>query len=197
MRVARYISLARPPAPRRFDQKPMTAPDVRHAAEDDLASRYWDRVRMFALRRVHDAAAAEDVAQEVLRRVTDALRAGRLEDPAALPGYVFKTALYVCLHHGRSAGREGRALDRFAGAAPGATTEDALTRLISAERRITVRLALQRLSADDRDLLRLVYFQQLEPVEIARQLAVTPETLRVRKHRALRRLADALGEPDD
>lgn len=175
----------------------MTAPDVRHAAEDDLASRYWDRIRLFALRRVRDAAAAEDVAQEVLRRVTEALRAGRLEDPAALPGYVFKTALYVCMHHGRSAGREARALDRFAGGASGATSDDALTTLIVAERRATVRLALQRLTDADRDLLRLVYFQQLDAAEIARQLSITPETLRVRKHRALRRLADALGEPDD
>jgi len=182
----------------------MTAPqrdafrdaDVR-APENELAARFWDRVRLFAMRRVRDAAAAEDIAQEVIRRVTEALREGRLAEPAALPGYVFRTALYVCLHHGRSAGREARALDRFAGGAPAHTGDDALTTMIAAERRATVRLALERLAPADRDLLRLVYFQQLEPAEIARQLAVTVEALRVRKHRALRRLADALGEPDD
>lgn len=182
----------------------MTAPqrdafrdaDLR-APEDDLASRFWDRVRMFALRRVRDAAAAEDIAQEVIRRVTEALRAGRVEDRAALPGYVFRTALYVCLHHGRSAGREARALDRFAGATAPHTGEDALMTLIAAERRVTVRMALERLAPADRDLLRLVYFQQLEPAEIARRLSVTVEALRVRKHRALRRLAAELGEPDE
>ncbi len=175
----------------------MTAPEVTRSLEDDFVSHYWDRVRLFALRRVHDSAAAEDVAQEVLRRVTEAVRAGRVEDHAALPGYVFKTALYVCLHHGRSAGREARALDRFARGAEGAAGDDALFRLITAERRAAVRLALERLNADDRNLLRLLYFQQVEPAEIARLLAVTPETLRVRKHRALRRLAEALGEPED
>jgi RNA polymerase sigma-70 factor (ECF subfamily) len=175
----------------------MSAPEVSHPIEDDLAPRYWERVRLFALRRVGDAAAAEDVAQEVLRRVTEALRAGRVADHAALPGYVFQTALYVCLHHGRSAGREARALDRFARGAAEAAGDDALFRLITAERRAAVRLALERLNADDRNLLRLLFFQQVEPAEIARLLAVTPETLRVRKHRALRRLAEALGEPDD
>jgi RNA polymerase sigma-70 factor (ECF subfamily) len=181
----------------------MTAPERHLAAsapprtsEDDLASRFWDRVRLFALRRVRDAAAAEDIAQEVIRRVTDALRAGRIEQPAALPGYVFRTALYVCLHHGRSVGREARALDRFAGGSGPQSADDALTGLITAERRATVRLALERLAADDRELLRLVYFEQLEAPDIARRLGVTPEALRVRKHRALRRLAEALGAAD-
>ena len=174
----------------------MTAPDVQPSAEDDLAPRYWERVRLFAVRRVGDAAAAEDVAQEVLRRVTEALRAGRVADPAALPGYVFKTALYVCLHHGRSAGREARALDRL-GIAPPPAPDDPLTRLIGAERRATVRLALERLEPGDRELLQLFYFQQLDTAEIGQRLGVTPEALRVRKHRALRRLAAALGEPDD
>jgi RNA polymerase sigma-70 factor (ECF subfamily) len=173
----------------------MTAPDVRPSIEDDLASRYWDRVRLFAARRVRDAAAAEDVAQEVLRRVTEALREGRVNDPAALPGYVFKTALFVCLHHGRSAGREARALDRAARATPPAI-DDALTVMIAAERRATVRLALERLTPEDRDLLRLVYFEQLATADVAQRLGVTPEALRVRKHRALKRLAQALGEQD-
>ena len=166
------------------------------APEDDLAARFWDRVRMFALRRVRDAAAAEDIAQEVIRRVTEALRAGRIEEPAALPGYVFRTALFVCLHHGRSAGREARALDRFARGSGPQSPDDALTLLISAERRAAVRVALERLAADDRELLRLVYFEQLDSTTLAQRLGVTPEALRVRKHRALRRLSQALGEAD-
>jgi RNA polymerase sigma-70 factor (ECF subfamily) len=173
----------------------MRAADAR-APEDDLGPRFWDRVRLFALRRVRDAAMAEDIAQEVIRRVTEALRAGRIEQPAALPGYVFRTALYVCLHHGRSAGREARALDRFAGGMLSHTTDDALSGLIAAERRATVRLALKRLGPDDRDLLRAVYFEQIDPAELTRRLGLTPEALRVRKHRALRRLAAALGDAD-
>jgi RNA polymerase sigma-70 factor (ECF subfamily) len=174
----------------------MTAPHVRPSAEDDLARQYWDRLRLFALRRVGNAAAAEDVAQEVLHRVTEALRAGRVEDRAALPGYVFKTALYVCLHHGRAAGREARALERL-GVAPTPRPDDPLTTLIAAERRATVRLALERLDPGDRDLLQAFYFQQVNTADLVQRLGITPEALRVRKHRALRRLATALGEPDD
>jgi RNA polymerase sigma-70 factor (ECF subfamily) len=173
----------------------MTAREVSPSTEDELASRYWERVRLFALRRLRDIAAAEDVAQEVLRRVTEALRAGRVEDQAALPGYIFKTALHVCLHHGRSAGREARAIERL-GVAPQPTADDALTNLITAERRAAVRLALSRLEPDDRNLLHFYYFHQLSTPEIVQRLGVTPEALRVRKHRALRRLAAALGESD-
>jgi len=164
--------------------------------ETELARRFWERLRLFATRRLGDAALAEDVAQETLRRVVAALRAGKLAHPDALPAFVFQTARNICLHHLRSGGREERALGRLNEGGVSVTGEDALESLISAERRATVRLALERLGESDRDLLRRVYFQQLDSDEIARRLDITPETLRVRKHRALRRLADALGEPD-
>ena len=57
---------------------PLSAPIPVSISELDLAARYWDRVRLFALRRLRDAARAEDVAQEVMRRVLEALRANEL-----------------------------------------------------------------------------------------------------------------------
>jgi len=45
-------------------------------------------------------------------------------------------------------------------------------------------------------LLRLIFFDQLDTPDIARRLGVTPGAFRVRKHRALRRLAVLLGDPD-
>ncbi|HWP37632.1 MAG TPA: sigma-70 family RNA polymerase sigma factor [Gemmatimonadales bacterium] len=164
-------------------------------AEAELARRFWDRVRLFAARRLRDPAGAEDVAQEVLRRVVDAIRADRLRDPAALSGFVFQTAYHVVLQRQRGAGREIRALQRLHLFADGpALTPNALALLISEERRRTVRAALERLGDEDRRLLTWLYHEQIEPQEVARRLAVTPGTLRVRKHRALRRLAELIGE---
>lgn len=163
----------------------------------DLAERFGERLRLFALRRVRDAAAAEDVAQETLRRVADALRAGRVANLDALPGFVFQTGRHVCLERQRAAGREERALRRLgASTVEAAPAPDALAMLIGEERRVAVHRALSALDPDDRALLRQVYFDQLDSAQIAHRLGVTAGAFRVRKHRALRRLGALLGDAD-
>lgn len=165
------------------------------AAESELASRFWDRIRIFAARRLRDSAAAEDVAQETLRRVVDALRAGRLENIDALPGFVFQTARHICLQRDRSAMRETRALSRWA--EPGAVAEpDALVGLISDERRAAVRQAMEKLEHDDRALLRVLYFESVDTATAAGRMGVSAGALRVRKHRALFRLSELLQSRD-
>lgn len=175
-----------------LDADPSTAPP----AEAELVRRYWDRVRLFALRRTGDAAAAEDVAQETLRRVLDALRADRIVDLGALPGFVFQTARHVCLHHARSAAREGRALARLKEMPDLPHGPDALGGLVSAERAAAVRDALTEIPEDDRALLHAIYYEQLESDEVAARLGVSAGALRVRKHRALKRLADRMTRND-
>src|SRR6185295_7618401 len=157
----------------------------------DLAERFRERLRLFAARRIYDSAAAEDVAQEALRRTLEALRAGRIPELERLPGFVFETARHICMHHGRGRGREARALARI-GPEDAPAPEDPLQRLISAERGAAVRRALQRLAPADQDLLRMMYTDGLDAAEAARALLITAEAVRVRKHRALRRLAEAL-----
>jgi RNA polymerase sigma-70 factor, ECF subfamily len=168
-------------------------------SENELVPRFWARLRVFAARRLGDTAAAEDVAQETLRRVTEAMRTGKLEHAAALPAFVFQTARHVCLQLQRSAGREARALARAAGGEEAeigpVAAVDALSALISHERRLAVRRGLDALPPDDGELLRLAFFEHLSAEEIALRLGTTPGAIRVRKHRALRRLADCLADP--
>jgi len=155
---------------------------------------FRERIRLFALYRLRDGAAAEDLAQETLRRVSAALREGRLENPQALPAYVFQTARHLCLQRDRSAARESHALSRWAAEQSGEAEGDALLGLLSEERRAAVRRALSGLEAGDRRLLELLYYQDAATPDIARELGISAEALRVRKHRALRRLAVRLGE---
>lgn len=162
-------------------------------SESDLSSRFWDRVRVFAARRLRDAALAEDVAQETLRRVVEAVRAGRVENPEAIAGFVFQTAKHICMHAHRSAGREARAMQRLDDPDESAERRPtALDHLITEERRVEVRSALEALSPEDRDLLRSVYYEQLDSAALAMRLGLTAGALRVRKHRALQRLAEVL-----
>jgi len=165
-------------------------------SEAELAHRFTDRLRIFAARRLNDPAAAEDVAQETLRRVVEAMRANRVENLAALPGFVFQTARNICMHWVRSAGREQLALSRFQSESSRTTPDstDALNAIISEERRARVRTAMADLKDDDRGLLSMLYYEGLDSEGAASRLRVTAAALRVRKHRALRRLAELLGE---
>jgi RNA polymerase sigma-70 factor (ECF subfamily) len=169
--------------------------DSADALAVELMDRFWRRLCVFAARRLRDRSAAEDVAQETIRRVLEALRQKKVENLEALPAFVFQTARNVCLHHGRSARREQSALLRFRGGMDMATgdDEDPLIGLIDEVRRHQVQDALRALDHDDRELLRMLYVDGLKSVEIARRLGVDSGTLRVRKHRALRRLAEILG----
>jgi RNA polymerase sigma-70 factor (ECF subfamily) len=154
---------------------------------------FWGRLRLFSARRLGDVALAEDVAQETLRRVVEAHRAGRIRDRAALPAFVFETARHICQQQARSEGREARALARLGqGAREESRRPDALVALIVAERRFAVRQALGRLSPEERLLLAGFYYEQVEAEELARRLGITPGAVRVRKHRALKRLAQLL-----
>jgi len=160
----------------------------------ELAARFWERLRLFASRRLGDASLAEDLAQETLRRVSTALREGRLENPQALPAFVFQTARHLCLQRDRSAARESRALSRWRAEPSDEVEGDALLGLLSEERRAAVRRALDGLEPKDHQLLKLLYYQDAATLDIARQLGISAEALRVRKHRALRRLAVLLGD---
>ncbi len=175
---------AAPPGP------PAAAPGQAVSVDEaDCVHRFWERVRLFALRRTGNRVAAEDVAQETLRRVLDALREGRVQNLVALPSFVFQTALHVCQYQGRSAGREGRALLRLHGATGHASGGgDPLHELIGEEQRAEVRRALESLDRADRELLQMLYYEQVDTAEAARRLGISTGALRVRKHRVLARL---------
>lgn len=161
----------------------------------ELAERYWDRLRLFSLRRLGDPADAEDVAQETLRRVLQALDEGRLRNPTALPAFVFQTARNICLQRGRKSQRESRALARLRRGSSAASQEtDPLTSLVTVERQEIVRRALDQLDESDRDLLERLFYDEMDTAEVAQQLAITAGAVRVRKHRALQRVSMLLGE---
>jgi RNA polymerase sigma factor (sigma-70 family) len=157
-----------------------------------LSERFRDRLRYFAARRLRDRDAAEDVAQEVLRRTLEALRAGRVENREALPAFLFQTARNVCMQWGRSEGRKDRAFTRLH-AGEEDPEGDPLADLITEERRERVREAFEHLVPRDREVLRLSYVEALEAEEIATQLHLTIGAVRVCRHRALNRLAEILG----
>jgi RNA polymerase sigma-70 factor (ECF subfamily) len=160
-----------------------------HLEEGALVERFWERIRLFACRRLPTAVEGEDVAQETIRRVLEALRQGRLRAPEALPAFVFETARNVCRQRQRSAMREGRAFDRLRGwRAHTDSGVDPLADMMCDCEQAAVRAALGHLADDDRELLRMSYYHALDTAEVARRLGATPGAVRVRRYRALHRL---------
>lgn len=175
----------------RSTEKPDSDSDALAA---ELSERFRDRIRFFAARRLRDRDAAEDVAQEVLRRTLEALRAGRVENREALPAFLFQTARHVCMQWGRSEGRKARAFTRLESeSSEEAPDRDPLSGLITEERREKVKEAFEKLGPGDREVLRLSYVETLGADEIATQLKLTAGAVRVRRHRALNRLAEIMG----
>jgi len=168
----------------------MAMDDLHEDVAAELHQRYWKRLLLFASRRVRNAAMAEDVAQETLRRVVTALRGDRVEKLEALPGFVFQTARNICMHYARTARREESALLRFRHEPQRSGSHGPFHELESAQRIEALRDAFGRLDAEDQELLRLLYVDGISNQEAAERLSLDPGTLRVRKHRLLKRLAE-------
>ena len=175
--AARWASLAR-----RIEQGDT-------AAETELAGHFHQRVRLFASMRLHGSDAAQDVAQETILAVIQALRAGRLHEPFNLPGFVLGTARNLVNNHHRKAAR----IAETSGDPPDRPDlHDALAAGIDLERRALVRKALSRLNALDRRILLLTLVEGMNPREIAPIVGLKPEVVRTRKARAARAVADEI-----
>ena len=173
------------------DSRDASTPEIPDPAADGLEE-FREPLKIFAARRLRDWTAAEDVAQETLTFGFEALQAGRLENPEALPGYLFQTATHLCLRRFRSAERERRAFARFEAGNP-SDEGGPLGKLVSAERAAELRKALDGLEPDQRRLLELTYRDELDSETIGRELGVSADAVRARRHRVIRRLAEALG----
>ena len=143
----------------------------------------------FALRRTHQPADAADVVAEAFvvawRRLGDVP-----EDAERL--WLFGVASRVLSNQSRGRLRQHRLAERLRDelqrtiAPPAASEEDSEQAAITG--------ALARLSARDREILRLTAWEELTPQECAIVLGCSAVTARSRLHRARRRLKEQLAD---
>jgi RNA polymerase sigma-70 factor, ECF subfamily len=149
------------------------------AAVAVLHERFAARVYFIALREMRSPADAEDVRNETLTRVLDAIRNRRLTTPAALPGFVVSTARNVMREFSRQVRRAEPILDRD-------FVSNSTPFPLEHEARQAVEMVIRRLKPRERTFLRLFYYDELPKEEISRQLGVPEERLRLIKSRALK-----------
>jgi RNA polymerase sigma-70 factor, ECF subfamily len=130
-----------------------------------------------------DPDAAADVRQETLYRVLKVIRLGNgVSHPERFGAFVNSVCNNVLLESGRKASKSPDA-----GEDPPEIPDKSIDperSLITSERKQMVRKILDELSPKDREILRMVFFEEADRDEICRRLNVEPGHFRVLLHRA-------------
>jgi len=133
---------------------------------------------------------AEDVRQETLLRVLKALRRGTgIDQPERFGGFVNTVCNNVLLELLHKQARHPLIEENAPEQADDTIDLDAA--LVSEQRKRAVAKALDALPERDREILRLVFFEELDRAEICRRMSINGEYLRVILHRAKARFEAA------
>jgi RNA polymerase sigma factor (sigma-70 family) len=158
-------------------------------AEDELVRQFRPGLVAVMRARTRDLQAAPELAHDTLMAVIAALRGGKLREAERLAGFVHGVARNVLASHFRRRAGEPATVPLDPDL-PGAQPADAAER----ERREVLRRAVDELGPLDRQVLDLSLVHGLGPGEIAKRLGLSPEAVRMRKMRAVRRAADLVRE---
>jgi RNA polymerase sigma-70 factor (ECF subfamily) len=156
-------------------------------AEAELFRRLAPRVRLYGLRHLRDPAAADDLVQEVLVLTLERLRAGRVREPDRLASFVLGSCRLAVRNLRRGRRRREELLDRFAAVFPRRVEPDML--LLDEGR---LRQCLEGLAPRERTVLVLTFFAEQASAEIAAQLCLTSENVRMVRRRAFVHLRDCV-----
>ncbi len=166
--------------------------DGDRAAFGVLYDRLAGPLYSLALKMLGSEAEAQDLVQEVFLTIWN--KAGTYE---AARGTAFSWAVTQLRNRAidriRSRRRRGELLETFGpDLEPQGGARDASEEADASERSRHVRAALSKLNDEQRNVLRLAYFEGLTQSEIAAQLHEPLGTIKARAHRALARLRDIL-----
>lgn len=139
---------------------------------------------------LRDAAAAEDVAQEAFVRAYRNLAAFREYD--AFRPWLLRIVTNLALNEHRARRRRAGLGERLAGLLRPVAGPPADASLVAGEQASTLASAIDRLPANDRVILHLRYFLELDEEEMARVINRSRGTVKSRLHRAGRRLRELI-----
>ena len=155
---------------------------------------YFSELLLIKLRRtLRSQQAVEDVRQETFLRVFSVLRnKGGIEHPERFGAFVNGVCSNVLAEHYRSSSRHAPPHQQPAETpGPGPDPE---TGFVNEERKRSVRAVLETLPDKDRQILRLIFLEELEKDEVCRIYQVDRDYLRVLLHRAKNRFRTSLSQ---
>jgi RNA polymerase sigma-70 factor (ECF subfamily) len=161
-------------------------PAAAHEEEAELFRRFAPRVRLYGLRHLRDAAAAQDLVQQVFLVTIQRLRAGEVRNAEAIGSFILGTSRMIAVDLRRTTERRQQLSDAFADRA--VASHPAEERLD----RDRVDRCLNSLASRDRILLLLTFYAEKNAADIASTLQMAPGAVRVARHRALGRLRECV-----
>jgi RNA polymerase sigma-70 factor, ECF subfamily len=153
-------------------------------AEGALFERYAGRVRLYGRKHLRSDAAADDLVQQVMLRLLEAVRAGRVDDPSKLSSFIFGTCRNVSWDLQRSDQRQRR-LEREHELL---VTESSMPE--HSERDVVQLIrCLAELPERESRVLRMSFMEDRPAEDIAERLGLSTGNVRVIRCRALAKLA--------
>ena len=156
-------------------------------AEAELFRRMAPRIRLYGLRHLRDADAAEDLTQQVLITTLEALRARRLREPEKLASFVLGTCRMTVLDLRRGSRRKERLLEQF-----GADLAPAQPSVLHLDREQLMR-CMQSLKERERTVVVMTFYDERTGADVASFLGVSEANVRVIRHRAVHQLRECMG----
>ncbi len=159
----------------------------RREAETEMCRRMAPRIRLYGLRHLRSAAAADDLVQLVLLKVIEALRAGRLREPDKLAPFVLGTSRMTALDLRRAARRQEQLLEAFGGIL--VPDQPPIPRLDDT----LLARCVQALKERERSVVVMTFYDEQAAAETARFLGTSEANVRVIRHRAIQQLRVCMG----
>jgi RNA polymerase sigma-70 factor, ECF subfamily len=155
-----------------------------------LFARYRLRVFRFVARMVRNDAVAEELNSDVFLEIWR--QAGTFEGRAAVSTWIFSIARFKALN--ALARRPEAELDEEKAEAIEDESDDPEVTLAKKDKAAVLRACLQELSAEHREIVTLVYYQQKSVEEVAGIVGIPEATVKTRMFYARKRLSELLRE---
>jgi RNA polymerase sigma-70 factor (ECF subfamily) len=155
--------------------------------ERSICQRYSNRIRSYGLCHLRDGAAADDLVQQVLLVVLQALRAGRVKNVDNLDTYVFGTCRNMVMEMRRGNARQRRIADAAA-----ATLPDGYELPWALADRSRLDACLEKLEARARSVVVATFVDERDADDVGRAMGLTAGNVRVIRHRALTHLHECM-----
>lgn len=164
-------------------------------AERELCRRLFPAIRAFARRRLRGTQ-AEDFAQDALVTFVQALRAGKIDDPARAAGFALGICRHLAADETRTRERRRELVERFGASelpAEGADVQPWDQAVSFGADHLED--CLSRLTRRARDVIKATFFEEEPDSAIASAMSLSEANVRVIRHRTIAALRECLERP--
>ena len=156
---------------------------------DDCFRRHYRALCYFATRYLKDAVEAEDVVQDIFMKLLEARR--EFEDEESVVRFLYVATRNACLNRVKLEGIHAAVLEKVTPEEE-PREDEFFARVVRAEVYREIMAAVEELPRECGRVFRLAYLEGLSNEEVAEQLGISVNTVKVQKNRAKTQLRERL-----